>query len=270
MLRILRSMAVCGACFCSGCASLTSQAPLPRQASLESIITPEADEQMISVVRAADIIYLPTDRLGSVLASEPAWKLLQTMRRNTADLAIAWDSMDASEQPRLDNWLNRKNPAADLPERLELSGSARERENCRTLLRQTRPLHIPQLALHCPEALAEKLSRGGALTPAEQALLPREFAARQSPAEPVARLDESITAVLANEFAAARIVDHLREHAGGKVLVLIKRADMDNANGVPFFVARKLSVRQVVLDSNQPAAPRAHLLTWSTSAIDGW
>lgn len=256
---------------------------MPRRASLESVAAPDADEQLAAVVRAADVIYLPTDRLGSVLASEPAWKLMQVMRRSGADFAVAWDAIDSSEQSRLDEWLNRRSSSADFPGHLDLFGNARERENCRAFLRQTRPLHIRHLALRCPQQLVEKLRAGNALTAADETLVPRgfdvprdglqTFAQRAPELRSASDIDRAAfyrAAVVANEFAAERIIDQLKEHEGGKLLVFLRRADLDNAQGVPFFVAQKLNVRQVVLDSKQPGGQRANLLTWSGRAASGW
>jgi len=266
----LRAALLVSAVFCNGCAVFTSQTPLPRRASLEANTTPEADEQLAAVVREADVIYLPTDRLGSALASESAWKLVQAMRRSGVGFAVGWDAIDASEQSRLDDWSNRRSSVPDFPDRLDLSGSARDRENCRVFLRQTRPLQIRQLALRCPELLIRKIRSGNPLTPSDEALLPHGYRVPREGLQASSQsAPDSTEAMLAIEFAAERIVEGLREHQGGKLLVFLRRADLDNAQGVPFFVAQKVNVRQVVLDSKQPPAPRTNLLSLRDGAVFG-
>jgi hypothetical protein len=62
---------------------------------------------------------------------------------------------------------------------------------------------------------------------------------------------------------AENIVEYFRDKPDAKLLVLIRRAEIETSHGVPFYVARKLNVRQLVLDSRTPTANPAGLLTGS-------
>jgi hypothetical protein len=60
---------------------------------------------------------------------------------------------------------------------------------------------------------------------------------------------------------ADHIVRHFRQQGGGKLLVIMERRDIEAPQGVPYFVAQELGVRQLVLDSKAPPADRVPMLT---------
>jgi hypothetical protein len=60
---------------------------------------------------------------------------------------------------------------------------------------------------------------------------------------------------------AERIARHFRQQGGGKLLVIMERRDIEAPQGVPYFVAQEVAVRQLVLDSKAPPADRVQLLT---------
>jgi hypothetical protein len=84
-------------------------------------------------------------------------------------------------------------------------------------------------------------------------------------------------ALLAEEFAAERIVGHFREHRDEKLLIFVHRRHLESARGVPYFVAQKIKARQLVLDSqphrsspSQLLALRGHCgVPWRLEIIDG-
>jgi hypothetical protein len=67
---------------------------------------------------------------------------------------------------------------------------------------------------------------------------------------------------------ADNVAREFRTTAAGKLLVVIERSDLDPANGVPFLVAQRLQVKQVVLDARSPARNRERLLTRANRAAE--
>jgi hypothetical protein len=65
------------------------------------------------------------------------------------------------------------------------------------------------------------------------------------------------------QFVAEKIVGYFRS-AGmkGKLLVFLRASDLEAGLGVPRYVAQKLQVRQLVLDSSGTAPDRTKLLTF--------
>jgi hypothetical protein len=66
---------------------------------------------------------------------------------------------------------------------------------------------------------------------------------------------------------ADHIIRHFRQQGGGKLLVIMERRDIEAPQGVPYFVAQELGVRQLVLDSKAPPADRIPMLT--TAGLTG-
>jgi hypothetical protein len=63
------------------------------------------------------------------------------------------------------------------------------------------------------------------------------------------------------QFAAEKIVEYFRKEGGAsKLLVFGNEADLGAAQGLPYYVAQKLRVRQLVLGPDAPT--RAKLLTF--------
>jgi uncharacterized iron-regulated protein len=271
---------------CGGCGFFYRQPALPRHAAIESREAPLADEKFAALVQNADIIYFPTELSGLMSPSEPAMKLLDALRRNGNAFAIGWDLIGVEEQPLLDQWVKRQLSAENLTSRLHLSGPARERENCRALLSESKEWNVRFLALRCPADL---------LAAARSEVMPNELARPEFPrgfhpppgdfqrfAErfSAARMNETglraayETALLVEEFTADRICGYFREHRDEKLLIFVHRRHIENLRGVPYFVAQKIKARQLVLDSQ---SNRLQLLAfggrrgvrWRLEIIDG-
>lgn len=248
--------------------SFAGRPSLPKRAAIESVAPPQEEEQFAEIVQEADIIYFATDRVGAALTSEPAWKLVRALRESGAEFGLGWGVIESGEQAFLDN--SNQNAA----ERLDITGTMRERENCRTLLREMRALGIQQVALGCPRDLIAKMHAGEPLDAVTEPSVPHGFEAppgglvtfteHLSPARgllarQVAELYRA--ALLSQQFAAERIIRYLQEHKGAKLLVFQQRRELESWPSVPFFVAQKMKLRQVVLDSRRRPAERADLLT---------
>jgi hypothetical protein len=182
------------------------------------------DEKFSALVQSADIIYYPSESVTLRTRSEAAWKLLEALHRDGGSFALGWDSISGEQQVVLDEWANRSASTGSPMPRLHLDAVPGEEENCHAFLRvaSKRGAHI--LALGRPTA----------------------FIATQS----------------SEEFAAVRIGDYFREHHGEKILVFLRRSQLDRNHGVPHFVAQRTKARQLVLNPRPDSVRRARLLTW--------
>jgi uncharacterized iron-regulated protein len=273
----------------ASCAFFYRQPALPKHAAIESRETPQADEKFAALVQNADIIYFPTELPGPASRSEPATKLVDALQRSGNAFAIGWDVIGGEEQALLDQWAKRQLSTENLIARLHLSGTARERENCRALLGATKDWGVRFLALRCPVDLLAAARSEATLDAPARPELPRGF---NPPPGDFQRFAERFSAagmnetglraaykaaLLAEEFAAERIVEDFREHRDEKLLVFVHRRHLESARGVPYFVAQKIKARQLVLDSQPHRSSRPQLLAlrghcgvpWRLEIIDG-
>lgn len=208
------------AVLCASCSFFFRQPPLPRQAAIES--TNAGLEKFSALVQSGDIIYYPSESVTLRTRSEAAWKLLEALHRDGGSFALGWDSISGEQQVVLDEWANRSALNGSAMPRLHLDAGPGEEENCRAFLRMASRKGAHILALGRPSA----------------------DIARQS----------------SEEFAAGRIADYFHQHRSEKILVFLRRAQLDRHHGVPSFVAQRTKARQVVLNPRPDSAPRARLL----------
>lgn len=259
----------------SGCASFSGKAPLPKQASLEHLGKPASSTDFAALVQSADVIYFPTDRAGSGAKSEPAALLMEALEQSGKPFAVGWDLVDAAQQPVLDQLESTSGGAREeLIAKLELEGTGRAREHCRLVLREIRSPAVRQLALGFPRALASRLSAAETLNPEEQKLLPagftppsggfNAFAERLSGARMINERGAALayrSTIVRQEFAAETIIRHMRDApTETRLLVFCAAADLEAGGGVPFFVAQKLPVRQLILGRDVPRSSGGSLL----------
>jgi uncharacterized iron-regulated protein len=274
---------------CASCAFFYRQPALPKHAAIESRETPQADEKFAALVQNADIIYFPTELSGPASRSEPATKLVDALQRSGSSFAIGWDLIGGEEQALLDRWAKRQPSTGDLISRLDLSGTAGEREECRVLLGETREWGVRVLALRCPAGLLAAARSEATLDAPARLEIPRGF---NPPPGDFQRFAERFSAagmnetglraaykaeLLAEEYAAERIVEHFRKHRDEKLLLFVQRRHLGGSRGVPYFVAQKIKARQLVLDSEPHRSSRSQLLArrsrrgvpWRLNIIDG-
>ncbi|MDQ3625807.1 MAG: hypothetical protein M3372_01585 [Verrucomicrobiota bacterium] len=267
---ILLLATACGALSC------VSKPALPKRASLETAAARTSSEDFAALVPNADIIYFPTERAGSSGRSEPAARLLETLQRSGGPFAIAWDVVDAGQQPLLDSIAAKPADARErLIRTLELSGTGRSREHCRAVLREAGPGQIRHVALGFPKTLDTKIRSEEPLTPEEQQQVAGKFELPQGGLEAFTeRLstaqragDADVPAayrahVLRQQFAAGKIIERVGgAGTGTKLLVFLPEADLVAGQGVPYYVAQKVKLRQLVLGSDAGASGRTKLLT---------
>ena len=271
--RLTRALLLlAGAC---GVLSCVSKPALPKRASIETAAARASEQDFAALVPNADVIYFPTERAPSGGRSEPAALLLEALQRNGTPFAIGWNVVDAAQQPVLDS-LAAQPPGRreQLIRTLDLGGTGRAREHCRTVLRDPQAGTIRHLALGFPQTLEAKLRANEPLAPDEEEQLAARFeppvggleafAERLSTTERAGETDVAAAYrvhLLRQQFAAGKIVQHFQGGGGGKLLVFLPEADLATGQGVPFFVAQKVQLRQLVLGSGAGASGRTKLLT---------
>lgn len=196
---------------------------MPRHAAIEARETPQSDEKFAALVQDADIIYFPVELLGPASRHDPATRLVEALQRHGSAFAIGLDLIGGEDQALLDRWAKRELSTETLISEVHLSGTPRERENCRALLGQAKDWGVRFLALRSP-------------------------------------VDVLAGAQSAEEFAAERIVEHFRRRRDNKLLILVHRRHLGSDGGVPSFVALKIKARQLVLDSETDRSSRAQLM----------
>ena len=271
-LRVLALLA--GACAFLSC---SGKPALPKRASIETAAARASDQNFDALVPNADIIYFPTERAASGGRSEPAARLLEALQRTGVPYAIAWDTIDASQQPALDALAAQSGGIRERSIRgLELTGTGRAREHSRAVLRDPQVTAQRHIAIGVPQVLAAKLRSGEPLTPDEQQQVAARFqppaggleafTARLSTTERASEADVASAYrvhLLRQQFAAEKIIQHFQGAAAGgsKLLVFLPEGDLVTGQGVPFYVSQKLQLRQLVLGSDAGAAGREKLLT---------
>jgi hypothetical protein len=256
-------------------ACCVSKPPLPKHASIEHLPKPASDTDFNAVVAGADIIYFPAERAAFGARSEPSALIIEALRQSGTGFAIAWDSIDAAAQPLLDEMQGKGERERDpLIARLDLAGTGRAREHCRAVLRDTRLASVRHIAVRAPAPLVAS-ARAGSLPVDEERRISSGFTppagGLELYAERIAGTRGASQAdlagayrahVIAQQFAAGQIIDHFSgAGAGGKLLVFLRREDLDAGQGVPHYVSQKLQLRQVILASDALSDERRKLLT---------
>lgn len=256
----------------AGCASRPA---LPKRAAAEPASSSDSRPDYAATVAGADIVYFPAERAASGARSEPAALLLDAFQASGTPFAIAWDIISAEQQPLLDEIASQQAAAGEKAvARLEISGSGRAREHCRAVLRETEQAGIRQLALHAPPRAGA--DSGGEQQSTMHFRLPpnglEAYAERMSAAESLSGGDVAAAyqaRVASRQFAAAQIVRFFQSRSAPKLLVFMQTADLESSDGVPFYVAQKLQLRQVVLGPNAPRSSPRRLLTRSRRTTPG-
>ena len=245
-------------------AACASKPPLPKYASVEAAARQSSEENFAALVPEADVVYFPVESASHGGRSDPAAQLLSALQKTGAPLAIAWDIIDASQQPLLDQLQGAQGAAREeIVGRLELDGTGRAREYCRSVLRAAGSATIRHLAIGSPAPVNAKVLSGEPLNADEQALVPRGFRAPAGEMETFAeRLAGTRPAsgdiaglyrahLFSEQFAAEKIAQHFQGGGGGKLLVFLRKSDLEPGRGVPYFVPQKVQLRQLVFGSDR-------------------
>lgn len=240
----------------SGCGSL-GKPPLPKFATGEAPRLPSpADETWATTVRRADVIYFGLTK-RSAAESEPAWRVVNTLQRSGARVALGWTELPATQQPLLDQWQRQEISAQQLVDQL---GAPQRSDWMRRALRPD----LVQVALGSPGQLLSKIRAGVALIEEERALLPTDykprpdafdnFADRVSTSPRLRRYNLTRlyhAHLVAEQMIAENIVRFMHDHPTVKLLVFLPDDVMINPREVADFTAQKASLQQMILDRSQ-------------------
>jgi len=210
----------------SSCSFFSRQPPLPRRAAIEPT---GSGEKFARLIEGADIIYFPSESVVLDSRSEAAWKLLEAVRRTGGSFALGWDLVGREDEHR--NFLAEAGKSGG----------------------EILPLRAPA------QMDADEISRGFDPPPGDFEVFVRRLSSR-SLNEAMLR-DAYETALSAEQFAAAKISAHFREHRGEKILVFLRRDHLGPDRGVPYFVAQKTKARQLILKPERHREPGPGLLT---------
>lgn len=223
-----RGLLCAGFLLVSSCSFFSRQLPLPRRAAIEPT---GSGEKFASLIEGADIIYFPSESVVFDSRSEAAWKMLDALRRTGGSFALGWDLVGREEEQR--NFL------------AEAGRSGAE-------ILPLRPL---------AQMEADETPRGFEPPPGDFEVFARRFSSRDF--NEAKLRDAYETALRAQQFAAAKISAHFREHRGEKILVFLRRDYLGSDRGVPYFVAQKTKARQLILKPERHREPGHGLLTWN-------
>jgi hypothetical protein len=237
----------------SGCGTL-GKPPLPKFATGEAPPRPApVDERWAATVRRADVIYFGLTK-RSAAESEPAWRIVETLQRSGARVALGWTELPGTQQPLLDQWQRKEISAQQLVDQL---GAPPRGDWMRRALRPD----LVQVALGSPRELLSKIRAGAALTEEERALLPTHYKPRPDAFDNfVDRVSSSARLrrynvtrlyhahLAAEQMIAEHIVRFMHDNPNAKLLVFLPDDAMINPREVAEFAAQKASLQQMILD----------------------
>ena len=254
-MKIDRVFLLAASLLLSGCGLFSSKPSLPKQAGTEPPLD-NTDKWTLAVQRA-DIIYFPVEAIGTEQIDQPSSKIVQALKNGGTRFSIAWQGIEH----------DKSNPETASDPRWTYTGRLRDR--CRTVLRQT--IDARHVFLGLPAGIRAKLQRGSVLDDNEKEIMPRGY---RTPANGLEDFAEQLATVrglqereienlyrahvVAEQFAAEKIVTYLHEHEGEKLLVFARRRELGGNFGLPAFVAQKLKLRQInfELEGARKAQPR--------------
>lgn len=253
--RVILSL-LCAACV--GCGLSSNKPLLPRQAATEAASIEQEEWQRI--VKKADIIYFPVETIQASGTDGSVTKLVEALRDAGTPFSIGWQGIepDTGDQS-----------SANEPHWSYTGGL---RDLCKMVMRET--IDERQLFLGLPRTVRFKLQSGSVLSADERAMLPHGY---RIPGDGLEDFAEQLAAVrglqerdienlyrahvIAAQFAAEKIVTHMREHTGEKLLVFARRRELTGDCGLPAFVSQKLALRQITLDRERARAAQPRLVS---------
>jgi hypothetical protein len=252
-----------------GCELFSPKPALPRQAA--SAANPD---ELMSAVARADIIYFPIETFGP--AEHPVWKIMALFKRRDESFSIAWQGIEIDQQSILEEVVGKPDQLEKALDLLDWSGVRSNREYSKSILRATPG--IRHMAIGAPRLIEAKIRSGTRLNSEERGMVPHGY---QAPPNGLANFMEEFASrrrlpgagitnlyhahLFAEQFAAERIVAFMRENAGIKLLVFVRKQDMGGQGDLAYFVAQKLRVRQIKVEVNPRG--RTDLITSSRSGV---
>ena len=101
MNRLRSLLPLAAAVLLSSCSLFHREPPLPRRAQIEST---GSEQEFVSLVQDADIIYFPSEAASLASRSDTAWKILTALQLSRSSFAIGydWSSREGGRREYLD------------------------------------------------------------------------------------------------------------------------------------------------------------------------
>jgi hypothetical protein len=256
-MKPTRFIALFSCVYFAGCSLFSHKPALPEQVA--SDVSDNAANSWTPTIQNADIIYFPVEAFVLASREDSAAKIVQALVNGGTPFSIAWQGVEPDSDhtsPSEPRWIY----------------TGKLREQCKTVMRDT--IDARQLFLGLPQPIRAKLQRGSVLDGDEKRIVPRgyrtpgggleDFAEQLAAARGLEERDiENLyrAHVVAEQFAAEKIVAFMREHEGEKLLVFARRRDLNGACGLPAFVSQKLNVRQITFDRDRTRSTRPRLVS---------
>jgi uncharacterized iron-regulated protein len=184
-------------------------------------------------------------------------KIIRWLSRQGKPLTIGMEMVDLTQQPALDDYLKKRIPWSEFSRRTGFDrGWGRTSPAYQRILSLCREKAIPVIALNAPAQVARRLARNEPLTAEQRRLVPTY-------PEPPGGFEQFRTAMTGHrtrgslrpyyeaqrawdQTMAGRILAWLPDHPG-TLVVLLGRFHADPRTGVPWYVAQRAPVSQVIL-----------------------
>jgi aminopeptidase N len=193
-------------------------------------------------------------------------RVLRTLHRREKTVTMGMEMVNVTQQSALDDYLGKRISWVEFANRTAFDrGWGKTSPAYRRILSWCRNNAVPVLALNAPPAVTRKLARNEPLTAEEERFIPtdpgppggfKRFAAVMAGHGTGASLRLYYKAQRAwDQTMAGRILAWLPEHSG-TLVVLLGRFHADPSTGVPWYVAKKSPVKQIVLYPEQKEEQR--------------
>jgi uncharacterized iron-regulated protein len=184
-------------------------------------------------------------------------KIIRWFSRHGKPLTIGMEMLDVTQQAALDDYLKKGIAWSEFSRRTGFDrGWGRTSPAYRRILSLCRGKAIPVIALNAPAQVARRLARNEPLTSEQRRLVPEypeppggfeQFRKAMAGHRTLGSLRPYYEAQRAwDQTMAGRILAWLPNHPG-TLVVLLGRFHADPRTGVPWYVAQKASVRQIIL-----------------------
>jgi uncharacterized iron-regulated protein len=211
-------------------------------------------------IGGANVIYL-----GEIHdnAQDHAYQIavIRDLIRRKMPFGIGWEMFDVTQQRLLDDWDRGSISLQDL---LRQTGFDRAwgvyTPVYAEILQLARNAHRRNLALNAPPVLVKKVAHRARLSSQERAMLPRGFVVSRAayknfvgligdhPGMPRAALRSFFEAQnVWDQTMAEQILSQQKQTPGIKLVVLTGLGHISNGFGIPFYVAQKSGIKQVIV-----------------------
>ena len=184
-------------------------------------------------------------------------KIIRSLHRQGKPVTVGMEMIDLTQQAALDDYLDKRISWNEFVRRTAFDrGWGRTSPAYARVLSWCRRNEVPVIALNAPQTVTRKLARNEPLTAEEKRLVPtypeppggfKQFQTAMAGHTDAGSLGGYYEAQRAwDQAMAGRILAWLPNHSG-TLVVLLGRFHADPWTGVPWYVARKSHVAQVIL-----------------------